>query len=376
MNSAAFARAAAPSRTQQPFARTTVSSGGVTSRDLPFAFFAPPDNPSNRPSLSAAEGRLGSAAGHCCFHGCREKNSTARSGWAGRNPVAAALSVLALAFSFAPSARAQGRAECREAPSKILGHAVPYCVIFPPSYDAAKTRRYPVLYFLHGLGGDAQSLINSGGLDMIEDLWQRRQATDFLIVTPSAGRSFYVNSRDGRVRYQDFFVREFLPFIETHYRLLRDRHHRGISGISMGGYGALRFAFLYPDVFGSVSAHSPALVQNPPRANVSSGQELAITRFLGSAFGSPFDPAYWTRQSPFTIVRDQPRPRGLRIYFDCGISDGYGFNRGAKAFHELLLSRGIPHEFHLYPGGHGWSYFAQHLPASFAFHSRAFGPAK
>ncbi len=281
---------------------------------------------------------------------------------------------LVLTFCAPPSARAQGRAECREAPSKILSHAVPYCVILPPSYDSNKSRRYPVLYFLHGLGGDAQFLINSGGLDMIEDLWQHRQIADFLIVTPSAGRSFYINSRDGRVRYQDFFIREFLPFIESHYRILRDRHHRAISGISMGGYGALRFAFLYPDLFGSVSAHSPALVQNPPRSNVSSGQEITITRFLGSAFGSPFDPAYWTRESPFTIVRGHPRPHDLRIYFDCGTSDDYGFDRGAEAFHKLLLSRGIPHEFHLYTGGHDWSYFAQHLPASFEFHSRAFTP--
>jgi S-formylglutathione hydrolase FrmB len=288
--------------------------------------------------------------------------------------IPAVVVLLALIVSFSGLARAQGRAECRSAPSKILGHAVPYCVILPPSYDANASRRYPVLYFLHGLGGDAQFLIESGGINMIEDLWQHHQITDFLIVTPSAGRSFYINSRDGRVRYQDFFIREFLPYIETHYRILRDRHHRGISGISMGGYGALRFGLLYPALFGSVSAHSPALVQTPPRANVSNVQELALTRFLGSAFGSPFDPAYWIRESPFTIVRDHTRPRDLRIYFDCGTSDDYGFNRGAEAFHKLLLARGIPHEFHLYPGGHDWSYFAQHLPASFEFHSRGFSP--
>jgi S-formylglutathione hydrolase FrmB len=282
--------------------------------------------------------------------------------------------LLALTFCLARSAGAQGRAECRDAPSKILGHTVPYCVILPPSYDASKTSRYPVLYFLHGLGGNAETLIDSGGLDMIEDLWQRKQIGEFLIVTPNAGRSFYINSRDGRVRYQDFFIREFLPYIEMHYRILRDPKHRGISGVSMGGYGALRFAFLYPGLFGSVSAHSPALVENPPRARVSNMQEMAITRFLGSAFGVPFDPDYWNRESPFTIVRERPRPRDLRIYFDCGTSDDYGFNRGAEAFHKLLVARGIPHEFHLYPGGHDWQYFAQHLPASFEFHSRVFFP--
>jgi S-formylglutathione hydrolase FrmB len=282
----------------------------------------------------------------------------------------------ALLCALGPSVRAQGRAECRDAPGRILGHAVPYCVILPPSYAAGKTRRYPVLYFLHGLGGNAQQLIAGGGLDMVEDLWQQNKATEFLIVTPAAGRSFYINSRDGRVRYQDFFIREFLPYIETHYRVLRDRRHRGISGVSMGGYGALRFALLYPGLFGSVSAHSAALVEKSPRASLSGSLGVAITRFLGSAFGSPFDPAYWTRESPLTIVRQGPRPRGLLIYFDCGTEDDFGFNRGAEAFHKLLLARGIPHEFHLYPGGHDWSYFAQHLPASFEFHSRAFTRAK
>jgi S-formylglutathione hydrolase FrmB len=279
---------------------------------------------------------------------------------------------VALAFVLVPAARVQGRAECRNAPSRVLGHAVPYCVILPTSYDSNASRRYPVLYLLHGLGGDAQSLIEAGGLDLIEDLWQHHQIGEFLIVTPDAGRSFYINSRDGHVRYQDFFIREFLPYIETHYRILRDRRHRGISGMSMGGYGALRFGFLYPDLFGSVSAHSPALVEEAPRTSVNNVQGVVISRFVGSAFGSPFDPAYWKRESPFTIVREVPRPRDLLIYFDCGTSDDYGFNRGAEAFHKLLVARNIPHEFHLYPGGHDWDYFAQHLPASLEFHSRAF----
>lgn len=284
--------------------------------------------------------------------------------------------LMVFALLLSPAVRAQARAECRNAPSKILAHQVAYCVILPPSYDASKAAHYPVLYFLHGLGGNAEQLIDGGGLDMLQDLWQQKKIGEFLVVTPSADRSFYVNSLNGRVRYQDFFIREFLPYIETHYRVTRDRHHRGISGISMGGYGALRFAFLYPETFGSVSAHSAALVQNPPRVKLSGEQDMAISQFLGSAFGAPFDPAYWTRESPFTIVRDHARPRDLLIYFDCGTNDDFGFYRGAQAFHELLVSRRISHEFHLYPGGHDWPYFAQHLPASFEFHSQAFGLSK
>lgn len=280
-------------------------------------------------------------------------------------------------FLFASPILAQGRAECRSAPSKILGHPVSYCVILPPSYDSQVTQRYPVLYSLHGLGGSSETLIDSGGLDVIEDLWSQKQISEFLIVTPDAGRSFYVNSRDGKVRYQDFFIREFIPYIESHYHIKADRQHRGISGMSMGGYGALRFAFLYPNLFGSGSAHSAALVEKSPAANLTGGQAIGVTRFLGSAFGIPFDPAYWQRESPFAIVRDTPHISSLqkgelKIYFDCGTDDSYGFDRGAQAFHDLLVSRKIPHEFHLYPGSHDWNYFAAHLPASLEFHSRVF----
>jgi S-formylglutathione hydrolase FrmB len=283
------------------------------------------------------------------------------------------------AICAAPAVAAPGRAECRTAPSKILGHPVPYCVILPSDYDANKTSDYPALYFLHGLGGNEQLLLNSGGLNMIQDLRDQKRIGEFLIVTPDAGRSFYINSRDGKVRYEDFFIREFLPYIESHYRVRAERKARGITGVSMGGYGALRFALRYPELFAAVSAHSPALIETLPNIKVSRDQAMAVAEVLGKAFGSPVDAAFWQRESPFTIVKDGPRPAGLRIYFDCGTDDEFGFNKGNAQFDQLLTARGIPHEFHLYPGGHDWDYFAEHLPASFEFQSRAFGfasPAK
>jgi S-formylglutathione hydrolase FrmB len=283
------------------------------------------------------------------------------------------------AICAAPAAAAPGRAECRTAPSKILGHPVPYCVILPSDYDANKTSDYPALYFLHGLGGNEQLLLNSGGLNMIQDLRDQKRIGEFLIVAPDAGRSFYINSRDGKVRYEDFFIREFLPYIEGHYRVRAERKARGITGVSMGGYGALRFALRYPELFAVVSAHSPALIETLPNIKVSRDQAVAVAEVLGKAFGSPVDAAFWQRESPFTIVKDGPRPAGLRIYFDCGTDDEFGFDKGNAQFDQLLTARGIPHEFHLYPGGHDWDYFAEHLPASFEFQSRGFGfaaPAK
>jgi S-formylglutathione hydrolase FrmB len=287
--------------------------------------------------------------------------------------IASMLALLVGPVWFAPRALAAGRAECRSAPSSILGRKVAYCVLLPPSYDAEKTRRYPVLYFLHGLGENEQVLPNSGAWNLIQDLWEERRIGEFLIVTPDAGRSFYINSRDGRVRYEDFFIHEFLPLMESRYRIRTDREHRGVSGVSMGGYGSLRFGFRYPRLFGSLSAHSAALIEKLPRAELGTPGEHALSIALGGAFGTPFDRAFWDRNSPFTLVRTASRPAGMKIYFDCGTEDQYGFNVGAEAFHDLLVSRGIEHEFHLYPGGHDEAYVAQHLPASLVFHSRAFG---
>jgi S-formylglutathione hydrolase FrmB len=287
--------------------------------------------------------------------------------------------ILLLAWVAIPSAAqaaALGRGECRSMPSKILGHAVQYCVILPPSYGSGK-QAYPVLYFLHGLGSNSEILINSGGMDLINDLWSQNKIGEFLIVTPDAGRSFYINSRDGKVRYEDFFIHEFIPYIEKQYRVRSDREHRGVSGVSMGGFGALRFGFRYPQLFGSVSAHSAALLATLPTGSTTDYQGAILNRILGSAFGSPPDAAYWKQNNPFTIVQNGVRATGLKIYFDCGTEDDYGFDAGAKSFHDLLDSRHIPNEFHLYPGGHDWNYVAEHFPASLGFHSRAFGlPAK
>ncbi|MGH9775917.1 MAG: alpha/beta hydrolase [Candidatus Acidiferrales bacterium] len=271
------------------------------------------------------------------------------------------------------AAQATGRAECLAMRSAFLARDVKFCALLPPGYDADKTQRFPVLYDLHGIGDNEQSLVRSGAFNVIEDLWEKHTIGEFVIVTPDADSSFYVDSHDGRTRYEDFFMREFLPFIEKRYRILPGRMNRGISGISMGGYGALHFAFKYPDRFGAVSAHSASLMEKPPVSAVSDQAASMQLRFLGRVFGLPPDAAFWARNSPFTLARTRLRPGELQIYFDCGSEDDYGFDAGAKALDKLLTARKIPHEFHIYPGKHDWIYFASHLPASLAFHSRAFG---
>jgi S-formylglutathione hydrolase FrmB len=284
-------------------------------------------------------------------------------------------------------AHAQGRIECGEVTSRILRQAVRYCAFLPSSYDATAASenspakdepRFPVLYSLHGLGDDEQSLMNTGAWSLIQDLREQHKIGEFLIVTPDGGRSFYINSRDGRVRYSDFFLQEFMPTIERRYRVRAGRNTRGITGMSMGGYGALRLAFADPQLFSSVSAHSAALMVEPPRpSNRGAREGSPLAGMLGALFGNPINAAFWNENSPFVLAKsDTARIARLKIYFDCGNADSFGFDQGATDLHKELDILKVKHEFHIYPGDHGVEYFLAHVAASMEFHSRAFQEAR
>jgi S-formylglutathione hydrolase FrmB len=283
------------------------------------------------------------------------------------------------AFLVSLPAQAQSRIDCDALNSRILKYAVHYCVYLPASYDGGARNRppqqYPVLYFLHGLGDNEQTLFNSGGWTLLDDLRKQHKLGDFLIVAPEGRRSFYINSADGSVRYSDFFLQEFVPLIEAKYHIAKGRGNRAISGISMGGYGALRFAFSHPEMFSAVSAQSAALItESPQELDNASRSGAPLGKVLAAVFGSPIDVAHWKESSPFLLA--QKNAAGLRklaIYFNCGQDDNYGFEKGAAALDEQLQKEGVKHEYRSYPGDHSLSYFLDHFAEVMEFHSRAFG---
>ncbi|MGA7924542.1 MAG: alpha/beta hydrolase family protein [Candidatus Sulfotelmatobacter sp.] len=286
--------------------------------------------------------------------------------------------LLFAAFAVSLSAHAQSRIDCDALNSKILKSPVHYCVYLPASYDAGATQhpaqKYPVLYFLHGLGDNEQTLFNSGGWTLLDDLRRQHKMGEFLIVAPEGGRTFYINSADGSVRYSDFFLQEFVPLIETKYRIGKGRNNRAISGISMGGYGALRFAFSHPEMFSAVSAQSAALItESPQELDTAARSGAPLGKMLAAVFGSPIEVAHWKENSPFVLAqRNLTALRKLNIYFNCGKDDNYGFEKGASALHEQLQKEGVKHEYHPYPGDHSLSYFLAHFTEVMEFHSQAF----
>jgi S-formylglutathione hydrolase FrmB len=288
------------------------------------------------------------------------------------------ISLLSFVLSAGSSGFAQSRIDCNALNSHILKRMVHYCVYLPEGYDASAAqhppRRYPVLYFLHGLGDNEQTLFNSGGWTLIDDLRHQHKIGDFLIVAPEGWRSFYINSANDSFRYSDFFLREFLPYIESKYRLVPGRAGRAISGISMGGYGALRFAFADPQLFSAVSAQSAALITDTPQeldAAMRSGYPLA--RVIAAVFGDPINTPHWDANDPFLLAKKNVAElRKVAIYFNCGQEDNYGFEKGAAELNEELERERMPHEYRPYPGDHSIGYFLSHFDEVMEFHSRAF----
>ena len=280
---------------------------------------------------------------------------------------------------WSPLARAQGRVDCSALQSHILKRNVHYCVQVPGSYDqkeaSGQPKKFPVLYYLHGLGDNEQSFSRSGGWTLIEDLRAQGKIGDFLVVAPEGFASFYINSADGSERYSDFFLREFIPFIEKKYRVLPGREARAITGISMGGYGALRFAFAYPELFSAVSAQSAALILETPEQLNAMAQERSqdIRDAFAPLLGDPINVGHWQANDPFTLARkNKAALKNTAIYFNCGQIDDYGFEKGAAALDKQLTSEGIAHEYRPYPGGHNVNYFLSHLGEVMEFHSRSF----
>ena len=286
-------------------------------------------------------------------------------------------SLFAFLLAFSAHGFAQGRIDCSAFSSNILHRAARYCVMLPSSYEKENSKKYPVLYFLHGLGENEQTLLRSGGWGLIEDLRQQHKVGDFLMVAPEGRGSFFINSADGRDRYNDFFLSEFLPYIETHYRVMRNRKARGVTGLSMGGFGALRFAFARPELFGSVSAQSAALItESPHELNGDLRDAGPLAGLLGGVFGNPVNVPHWQQNNPFSLARkNQIQIKTQAIYINCGKQDEYGFADGATRMHKQLLAEGVRHEFHLYPGGHSADYFLSHLGETIEFHWRAFALA-
>jgi putative tributyrin esterase len=227
---------------------------------------------------------------------------------------------------------------------KSVAREVSYRVLLPSRYEDGQ-QRFPVLYLLHGLYGDRTNWSE------LTKLTEYARSLDLIIVMPDAGNSWYANSfTNPNDRYDDFIIQDLISEIETKYRILASRSARAIAGLSMGGYGSLKFALKYPSLFCFAGSMTGAL-----SAPLNLGDEVEEFREgLLKAFG-PSDDLRRERNDVFSLARIAAPGRLPYIYLDCGAQDSFlVINR---RFASLLQSRGISYEYHELPGGHEWQYW-------------------
>ncbi|HEY0101138.1 MAG TPA: alpha/beta hydrolase-fold protein [Pyrinomonadaceae bacterium] len=262
-----------------------------------------------------------------------------------------------------------GRVEYAEFASASLGRNVRYAVSLPPSYDRKSAQRYPLVIFLHGLNNDERDWESHCIETKLEALRAASKVGDFIVAIPYGANSFYLNAQDG-TRYEDAIVKDFLPFIDKTYRTIASPRSRLIAGLSMGGYGALLIAFKHPELFAGVAAHSAALFEELPQAPKSPEDRGGKYRYdlATKLFGSPPDAAFFQANNPLYLARTNAAAlKRLKIYFDIGQSDRYGFEKGNLKLSETLKAAGVAHEYTLAPGAHGWSFLVDRSEPAFLF---------
>ncbi len=268
--------------------------------------------------------------------------------------------------------------------SQALGGSQAYSIFVPPSFTKDPSRTYPVVYFLHGLNNDHTSWTVPRYGDLpgkVEQLILTGKIPEILLVNPKGDNSFYCNTADGTKKYEDFVVREISSYVESKYRGRKSRANRAIAGTSMGGYGALKIAMKYPDLFSSVAGHSPIILLGKNPLDVP--EELKSARFyqffvniMKPIFGDPLRQELWDANNPLLLAKSAKLDH-LRIFFDYGTEDRYiqsiRLDQGVKALDQALTEAKVDHTLKIYPGEpHGWALVASHLEESLAFLCRDF----
>ncbi len=258
--------------------------------------------------------------------------------------------------------------------STILGKDVEYSLWLPPDYEQSN-RRYPVLYLLHGYSDDETGWTQFGEVKAIADRQlSKDEMAAMIIVMPDAGVTWYINSHDGKVNYEDFFVKEFIPHIDKTLRTRTDRQYRAVAGLSMGGMGTCVLAMKHPDLFSTAAPLSAAVwideeITGVPDENWSRGLGLVFGKDLK---GKDRLTAHYRKNAAISIV-NSANPDDLkkvRWYIDCGDKDF--LIKGNMALHAAMIDRKIPHEFRVREGVHDWTYWRTALPDVFRFISTSF----
>lgn len=253
----------------------------------------------------------------------------------------------------------QGLAACVErlaVPSPSMNKEIPVLVVLPDIALGSEGKSCPVVYLLHGYGGNAETWIN-----IKPDLPQIADQKGIIFVCPDARNSWYWDSPiDPAFRYETFVASELVEYVDLHYKTVTDREGRAITGLSMGGHGALWIAFRHQETFGACGSMSGCADIRPFPKN------WEISRRLGSLAENP---KLWDE---YTVINnlDSLRSEALAILIDCGVEDF--FLDVNKELHASLLTRQIDHDFTIRPGGHNRAYWHNAIDYQILFFEKYF----
>ena len=260
-----------------------------------------------------------------------------------------------------PSAT-QLQADTVEVMSEAMGRSIKNVVIVPMEYiyfNDAQATRYPVLYLLHGAYGCYSDWSKKTDLNLL--------ANEFgvIIVCPDGQDSWYFDSPiDPTMQFETYVSKELVEYIDSHYRTYGNRYMRAITGLSMGGHGALFLAWRHPDVFwscGSMSGNMD-ITQFPDSWHIKDrlGEQAA-------------NPQRWRDHAVCNQVdrlKNSTLTPAQNIIIDDGLNDI--FIKNNIALHEQLVAAGIDHDFTVRPGRHSWDYWVNSLDYHMVFFKKAF----
>lgn len=232
--------------------------------------------------------------------------------------------------------------------SKALKEKVSYHLYRPAAYEEGSKSRFPVLYWLHGSGGGQEGIAPLA--KFFDAAIQAGKVRPFLVVFVNGlPQGMYVDWKDGSTPIESMIMKDLLPHIDSTYRTIAAREGRMLDGFSMGGYGAARLGFKYPEVFRTVSILGAGPLdpdfERTPRANPRSRDGL-LERVYG-------DRDYFRAVSPWEVAARNAQAVAKDSLVRIGIGDKDGTYSLSVEFHDHLTKLGIPHEWHPLKGvGH------------------------
>jgi enterochelin esterase-like enzyme len=259
----------------------------------------------------------------------------------------AAIALISMAFMLAMLAMPAGASVIvtREFDSKALARKWSYTVYLPDGYESS-TLRYPIMYLLHGNNGTLNDWVVQGHIQATADaLIASGDIPPAVIVMPDAGSTWYVDRKE---KMETAFLQDLMPDVEARFRTIAARNGRVIGGLSMGGYGSLRFALKYPEKFSAAALLSPAIYDPEPPEN-SGARRVGV-------FGAPeYDGEIWQQLNYPTlwdtyIAKKQPVP----MYINSGDDDDFMIEADATRLYTLLRKNRQPAELRIVNGAHTW----------------------